>query len=117
MGGSGFDVSQAISVAADGTVYGQFVGRASFNPGVSRFRLTSQTVSDSFLAAFSPDGVFLTASQISPLINHLRALPTGGIIVGGGFLQTPGDVDPGPGVLTFSPIVPSHLNLFLLELL
>jgi hypothetical protein len=117
IGGSGFDNSTAISVAADGTVYdaGYFVGRAYFNAGVSRFRLTSQTASDSFLAAFDPDGTFLTASQINPLINHLSALPAGGIIAGG-FIATAGDVDPGPGVFTLAPVVLSQENLFLLEL-
>jgi hypothetical protein len=117
MGGSGFDNSTTISVAADGTVYdaGYFVGRAYFNPGVSRFRLTSQTPADSFFAALNPDGTFLTASQINPLINHLSALPHGGIIAGG-FIATAGDVDPGPGVFTLAPVVLSQNNLFLLEL-
>jgi hypothetical protein len=118
MGSGNSDGAFSVAVAADGTVYaaGEFSGRAYFNPGVSRFKLTSQSTFATFFAAFTPAGVFLTASQISPRANQLIALPAGGLLVTG-FLQTAGDADPGPGVLTLTPLVPSLVNMFLLELL
>lgn len=117
VGGGESDAGVAVAVTADGTVHalGQFAARAYFNPGRSRFKLTTPAAFATFLAAFSPAGTFADARQIAPYANQLNPPPTGGLFVAG-LLQTPGDVDPGPGVLVLEPTVSGKADLFLIRL-
>lgn len=117
MGGGSSDGAGGVAVTSDGrvNVTGQFGGRASFNPGVSRFRLTSATSSDSFFARFSSDSVFQDAQQVGPRVTSVVAPATGGLFATG-LLLTTGDVDPSGGVLNLAPVVASQTNLFLLKL-
>jgi hypothetical protein len=117
LGGGGTDGASGVVVAADGLVYatGRFEGTARFNPGVSKFKLTSADAADSFFATYDAAGVFQGASQIAPRTTHLAAPATGGLVATGVLLQ-PGDVDPRDSVLTLDPVVDGLANLFVLKL-
>lgn len=117
MGGGGPDGVTGVAVAPDGRVHvtGWFVGRASFNPGLSRFRLTSVTEADSFFATFTPAGVFLNAQQIAPNTSALAVSRTGALFATGSLLEA-GDADPTAGVFDIAPVVDGQSNLFVLKL-
>lgn len=116
-GGTGGATASSVKVLGDEMVIGgTFLGTADFNPGPSKFELTSVGSSDSFLARFNRAGSFNEAMRYGNATGEsapVLALSSAGLVIGGTITGKPTpaggagvvDFDPGNGVLELTPRV------------
>jgi hypothetical protein len=107
MGSTDNDFCEGVDANVDGAVYlfGTFTETVDFDPGPAAFSLTSVGYADMFLLKLSNSGVLTWVKQIgSENQDFARALVThdsGDVYLTGNIYDTI-DLDPGPGVATFS---------------
>lgn len=107
MGSTDNDFCEGVDANVDGAVYlfGTFTETVDFDPGPAAFSLTSVGHADMFLLKLSNSGVLTWVKQIgSENQDFARALVThdsGDVYLTGNIYDTI-DLDPGPGVATFS---------------
>ncbi|MEM7656702.1 MAG: hypothetical protein AAF399_11275, partial [Bacteroidota bacterium] len=103
LGGSDFDQGADISLDLNGNVYlaGRFAQSMDADPGAGTTTLTSNGLTDAFIACFKPDGSFVWAVSFGTPnqdeITSIAVFENDHLYVGGRFLGT-GDFDPGVAV-------------------
>ena len=106
-GGPGLDYANGVAVDAGGAAHliGSFTGTADFDPGTGVRNLTAAGASDVFLATIDAGGRLTSARAIGgPGVDQAGDLalgPGGALFVTGHFAGT-ADLDPGPGVRSFT---------------
>jgi gliding motility-associated-like protein len=106
-GGTDYNIPGSLDVDAAGNVYttGLFKGVCDFNPGAGIYNLTSNGAEDAFIVKVDANGIFLWAESFGGNFpdngTSLVLDPAGNIYLSGYFSGTV-DIDPGPGVTTFT---------------
>jgi hypothetical protein len=107
IGGTGYDVGNAITISPDGYVYatGSFSASADFDPSASTFNLTSAGAGDVFVSKFDLSGNFVWARGMGGTCSDagtaIAISPDGGICTSGNFQGT-ADFDPETTVANLS---------------
>lgn len=109
MGGTGTDLSRAITVDASGDVYvaGGFQSSpADFDPGPGTFNLSAVALFDIYIVKLSSAGTLIWAKQASgsgsEIAMGVDTDASGNVLATGNF-QVTVDFDPGPDVFTMAP--------------
>lgn len=107
IGGPGIDVGNAVSVDALGNVYttGWFNDTADFNPGTGTFTLSSAGLDDMFISKLDASGNFVWAKSIGDTLSNQGgdvSIDASGNVYLLGYFKSIADLDPGPGVSTFT---------------
>ncbi len=117
--GTGYDVGQAIEVAADGSVYttGYFESVVDFDPGAGVSNLTSAGNKEAFVSKLDSNGNYVWAKSFGSTGydegTGLAIDSSGNLYVTGGFTGTT-DFDPGAG--TYNLTVADYGDAFALKL-
>lgn len=106
-GGPGHDFGQAIDVNASGEVFitGAFSNTADFLPGPGTYTLSSKGMYDVFTLKLNASGNFLWAGSnggVSDDYGYCIKVDNTNNIYAGGYFQNSMDMDPGPGITTFT---------------
>ena len=100
-GGSDAEEGYAVAVSASGPVVtGTFGSTVDFDPGPGTWEQTSAGFYDIYLVQYDFDGALIEAGNMgSPYSDygHVLTMAPNGDILTGGRMQSPLDIDPGPG--------------------
>ncbi len=119
LGSNKGDYGYSITLDPMGNVYttGDFAGTVDFDPGAGYNYLTSNGSQDAYILKMDKDGNALWAKTIGGAEydhgNSIVADALGNVYTIGYFQET-ADIDPGPGVITFSH--PNTQGIFILKL-
>ncbi len=106
MGGTSYEVGNAIAVDAGGGIYttGYFNGTADFDPGTGVFNLTTAGLQDIFVSKLDSSGNFVWAKRMggtASAVGNDIAVDAGSVYTTGYFGGTV-DFDPGAGVFNLT---------------
>ncbi len=120
MGGvAGLSGANSITKDASGNIYatGTFTGTVDFDPGPSVSNLLSNGVHDCFIAKYDSNGNFIWANSVGGTISDLsysiKVDNTYNVLITG-FFQGTVDLNPGPGINTFTTV--GFKDVFVLKL-
>lgn len=106
VGGSGTDAGKGVAVDGQGNIYqvGSFRGTVDFNPGAGVDQRTAVgSLDDIFITKTNADGSYGWTKTVggvsSDFAYGVAADAAGNVFVGGEFLSSTVDFDPGPGVV------------------
>ncbi len=107
VGGSGNDIGWAIALRGNGEVHltGEFRSTVDLDPGPGVLSLTSAGDADAFALKLSANGTLVWAERVGGTsFERARsvAVDITGATVYTGVLNSPSDMDPGPGVFTLA---------------
>jgi hypothetical protein len=109
MEGPGGGESYCIKLDANGNIFtcGTFMGTADFDPGPGVYTLTSAGNSGAFISKLDANGNFIWAKKFdginnSVLVQELVLDASSNVYATGRFAGSTIDLDPGPGVYTFT---------------